>query len=58
LSWLELSPEEALNGIRQVVAQAVADLEAGQETVPEPIAIKKIQWKIHGYGYRQSCIGI
>ena len=41
LSWLEPLPEEALKGIRQVVAQAVADLEAGQETVPEPIAIKK-----------------
>ena len=41
LSWLEPLPEEALKGIRQVVAQAVADLEAGQENVPEPIAIKK-----------------
>jgi predicted HicB family RNase H-like nuclease len=34
-------PEEALKGIRQVVAQAVADLKAGDESVPEPIAIKK-----------------
>ena len=41
LSWLEPSPEEALKGIRQVVAQAVADLEADDESVPEPIAIKK-----------------
>ena len=41
LSWLEPLPEEALKGIRQVVAQAVADLKAGDESVPEPIAIKK-----------------
>lgn len=40
LSWLEPSPEAALAGIRQVVANVVADLEAGGEPVPEPIAIK------------------
>jgi predicted HicB family RNase H-like nuclease len=45
LSWLEPLPEEALKGIRQVVAQAVADLEAGEETAPEPIAIKKYSGK-------------
>ena len=45
LSWLEPSPEEALKGIRQVVAQAVADLEASEETVPEPIAVKKYSGK-------------
>jgi predicted HicB family RNase H-like nuclease len=45
LSWLEPSPEEALKGIRQVVAQAVADLEAREETVPEPIAVKKYSGK-------------
>ena len=46
LSWLELLPEEALKGIRQVVAKVVADLEAGEETVPEPILVKKYTWKI------------
>jgi len=40
LSWLERTPEAALKGIRKVVAQAVADLEANGEPVPEPIAIK------------------
>jgi predicted HicB family RNase H-like nuclease len=45
LSWLESLPEEALKGIRQVVAQTVADLEAGKETVPEPIAVKKYSGK-------------
>ena len=41
LSWLEPSLEEALKGIRQVVANVVADLETGGESVPEPIALKK-----------------
>ena len=40
LSWLEPSPEEALKGTRQVVAQVVADLVASGEPVSEPIAIK------------------
>ena len=34
LSWLELLPEEALKGIRQVVAKVVADLEAGGRNRP------------------------
>jgi predicted HicB family RNase H-like nuclease len=37
---LESSPEEALKGARQVVAQVVADLEASGGPVPEPLAIK------------------
>jgi predicted HicB family RNase H-like nuclease len=41
LSWLESTPEAALHGIRQVVAQVVADLEAGGAPVPEPLAIKQ-----------------
>ena len=45
LSWLEPSPEEALKGIRQTVAQAVADLEKSGEPVPEPIAVKKYSGK-------------
>jgi len=45
LSWLEPSPEEALKGIRQAVAQVVADLEKSREPVPEPIAIKKYSGK-------------
>ncbi len=45
LSWLEPSPEEALKGIRQTVAQAVADLEKNKEPVPEPIAVKKYSGK-------------
>jgi predicted HicB family RNase H-like nuclease len=45
LSWLEPLPEEALKGIRQTVAQVVADLEASGEPVPDPIAVKKFSGK-------------
>jgi len=45
LSWLEPLPEEALKGIRQTVAQVVADLEASGEPVPDPIAVKKYSGK-------------
>ncbi len=41
LSWLGSIPEEALKGIRQVVAQVIADLKTSGEIVPEPIATKK-----------------
>lgn len=45
LSWLEPSPEEALKGIRQVVASVIADMETNGEPVPEPIALKKYSGK-------------
>jgi predicted HicB family RNase H-like nuclease len=38
LSWLAPTPEAALKGIRKLVAEAVKDLSATGETVPEPIA--------------------
>lgn len=40
LSWLAATPEEALSGIRSVVAEVVADLQANQEPIPEPLAIR------------------
>ena len=40
LSWLAETPEEALRGIREVVAQVVDDLEANGEPVPEPLATR------------------
>ena len=40
LSWLAETPEEALAGIRQLVAQVVADLQSNQELVPEPLAVR------------------
>jgi predicted HicB family RNase H-like nuclease len=41
LSWLAPEPEAALQGIRQVVADVVADLHVTGEPVPEPLAGKK-----------------
>ena len=41
LSWLAETPEEALAGIRQVVSEVVADLEASGEPVPVPLAEKR-----------------
>lgn len=41
LSWLASEPEAALQGIRQVVADVVADLQKNGEPVPEPLATKK-----------------
>lgn len=40
LSWLALTPEEALRGIRQLVADVIADMQANGETAPEPIATR------------------
>lgn len=41
LSWLAKEPEAALRGIRTLVAEAVADLEASGEPVPMPLAEKR-----------------
>jgi predicted HicB family RNase H-like nuclease len=45
LSWLAPTPQEALEGIRQVVADVVADMEAKEERVPEPIALRHYSGK-------------
>ena len=45
LSWLAASPEDALQGIRQVVADVVADMQANGESIPEPLAVKKYSGK-------------
>lgn len=42
LTWLASEPEAALQGIRQVVAEVVADLQKNDGKVPEPLATKKI----------------
>lgn len=41
LSWLASDPESALHGIRQVVAEVVADMRSNHEPIPQPIATKK-----------------
>lgn len=45
LSWLEATPEDALRGIRQVVADAVKDMKANGEEIPEPIAVRQYSGK-------------
>lgn len=37
LSWLAVTPEAALKGIRRVVSDVVADMKENGELVPEPI---------------------
>ncbi len=41
LSWLAPSPEEALRGIRQVVADVTAEMEAAGEALPVPLSEKR-----------------
>jgi predicted RNase H-like HicB family nuclease len=41
LSWLAPDPEAALQGIREVVADVVADMQANGEVIPEALAGKK-----------------
>ncbi len=41
LSWLAATPEKALAGIRRVVAEVVADMQAAGESIPEALAEKK-----------------
>ena len=45
LSWLAPTPEAALNGIRQLISDVVADLRASGETVPGPIATRRYTGK-------------
>ena len=45
LSWLAAEPETALTGIRQVVAEVVADMETGGESIPEPLALRDYSGK-------------
>ncbi len=41
LSWLAASPEQALAGIRAVVAEAAANMQANHEPMPEPLAARR-----------------
>ena len=45
LSWLSGTPESALKGIRNIVAEVIQDLRANNENVPEPIAVKNYSGK-------------
>lgn len=41
LSWLAPTPEKALAGIRRVVDEAVADMQAAGEPIPDALAEKQ-----------------
>jgi predicted HicB family RNase H-like nuclease len=45
LSWLSVTPEKALKGIRGAVAECVKDMELNNEPAPEPLASKKFSGK-------------
>jgi predicted HicB family RNase H-like nuclease len=45
LSWLAVSPEAALIGIRQVVAETVEDMRRNGEPIPEPLTAKNYSGK-------------
>ncbi|MFH2046622.1 MAG: type II toxin-antitoxin system HicB family antitoxin [Pseudomonadota bacterium] len=45
LSWLSATPEAALKGIRKLVSEVVADMEANDESIPEPIACRQYSGK-------------
>lgn len=45
LSWLASSPEAALRGIRTVVADAVKDMQANREPIPEPLSSRRFSGK-------------
>lgn len=45
LSWLAETHEEALKGIRNITFEAVEDMRANNEPVPEPIASKSYSGK-------------
>jgi predicted HicB family RNase H-like nuclease len=45
LSWLAGSQEEALQGIRDVVAEVIVDMKSHKEPVPEPIAARRYSGK-------------
>ncbi|MBX3060983.1 MAG: toxin-antitoxin system HicB family antitoxin [Anaerolineae bacterium] len=45
LSWLAGTPEDALQGIRQVVAEVVADMTTNNESIPEPLALRPYSGK-------------
>ena len=45
LSWLAHTPEAALKGIREVVADVVTDMERSGETIPQPFACRSYSGK-------------
>ena len=46
LSWLAVTPDEALAGIRRLVCDSVADMRATGETPPQPMADRTYSGKL------------
>ena len=40
LSWLATTPEDALTGMRQLVAEVITDMQSSGEVIPEPLSEK------------------
>jgi len=45
LSWLAETPEAAFQGIRNVAAEVVLDMQANDEPIPAPLATKRYSGK-------------
>ncbi len=45
LSWLAETPEAALAGIRDVIATAIADMQANNEVAPQPLSSRQYSGK-------------
>lgn len=46
LSWLDNTQEGALQGIINLVAEAVSDMRSNNENIPQPIATKRFSGKL------------
>ena len=59
LSWLAKTPENALSGIRKVVAEVISDMPENNQNIPEPIPSKhysgKFMIRIPPDVHRKSC---
>jgi hypothetical protein len=56
LSWLAGTPDAVLRGIRKLVAETVADMEASGEAVPVPLAEKHYSGEFRVRVPRPRCI--
>ena len=45
LSWLAKTPESALRGIRNLVAEIISDMQSNNEKVPQPFATRHFSGK-------------
>ena len=45
VSWLDKTPEAALRGIRKLVKEAVSDMKANNENVPQALALQSYSGK-------------